>query len=199
MKKQWSVVFWVIVAAFVFVAAYMVYNRTGGDAQFVNPPLQGEDTGRNDEENTDAGMDTEQTAQKNTVPDFTLTDINGNEVKLSDFKGKKVVLNFWAVWCKYCREEMPDMEKVHKKFEEEGNAVLLAINVQEDMDKVKKYVEDSNLTLRVLMDYDGAVASMFPVEGFPTTFILNSDGTPYGYIPGKTDEKTLLDIISKAK
>ncbi len=134
------------------------------------------------------------------VPDFTLKDLDGKEVSLSDHRGKIVVLNFWAVWCKYCIEEMPDFNKLNKELEKAGDAVILTVNVQEPYDTVKDYIAKNDIGLKVLLDEDGYVAgNIFGVSGYPTTFIVNEDGSLYTYIPGKTDLETMRTVLDMAR
>ncbi len=134
------------------------------------------------------------------APDFTLKDLEGNDVSLSDYQGKIVILNFWAVWCKYCVEEMPDFNELNKELEQAGDAVILAVNVQEPYDTINKFLTESDIDLKVLMDEDGYVAgAMYGVDGYPTTFIINDDGSLYTYIPGKTDIKTLRTVLDMAR
>ena len=137
--------------------------------------------------------------QKNLAPDFVLNDINGNEVKLSDYRGKIVVLNFWAVWCKYCKVEMPDFNELNVEFERGNDAVILAVDVQEDIKIVEKYLNDNKIRLNVLMDEEGTVARQYRVDGFPTTYIIDRDGSIATRIPGATNKKTILEEINKIK
>lgn len=134
------------------------------------------------------------------VPDFTLKDLDGNEVSLSDYRGKIVVLNFWAVWCKYCIEEMPDFNELDKELAEAGDALVLAVNVDEPYDTVSDYVTKNDIGIKVLLDEGAHVSSdIFGVSGYPTTFVVNKDGSLYTYIPGKTDLKTMRMIMDMAR
>jgi peroxiredoxin len=134
------------------------------------------------------------------VPDFTLRDLDGNEVSLSDYRGKIVVLNFWAVWCKYCIEEMPDLNELDKELAEAGDALVLAVNVDEPYDTVNDYITKSNIGIKVLLDEGAHVSSdIFGVNGYPTTFIVNKDGSLYTYIPGKTDLETMHTVMDMAR
>lgn len=172
-------------------------NGTGADDQDGN----GNDDNTVDD-NGNTGTDTTDDDNDDVimVPDFTLKDLDGNEVSLSDYKGKIVVLNFWAVWCKYCIEEMPDFNKLDKELAEAGDAVVLAVNVQEPYDTVKDYITKNDIGIRVLLDEDGNVAGgIFGVDGYPTTFVVNKDGSLYTYIPGKTDLETMRTIIDMVR
>ena len=133
------------------------------------------------------------------APDFTLKDLEGKDVKLSDYKGKIVILNFWAVWCKYCKEEMPDLNELNKELEKDNEAVIITVDSQESPEIVKDYISSNNLNLKVLLDQDGSVTQTYGITGFPTTFIINRDGTLYTYIPQMTHKEELLKILDKIK
>lgn len=181
----------------------VTYNQdedTGGaaadDGTYQGSNPDGTDAGGADT-TADAGTGGEDVIM---VPDFTLKDLDGNEVSLSDYKGKIVVLNFWAVWCRYCIEEMPDFNKLDKELAEAGDAVVLAVNVQEPYDTVNEYITKNDIGIEVLLDEDGYVAGdIFGVNGYPTTFVVNKDGSLYTYIPGKTDLETMRTIIDAVR
>ena len=109
------------------------------------------------------------------APDFSLRDVDGKRHRLSDYRGKVVVLNFWATWCPPCRQEMPSMERAHQKLRGE-DIVLLAIDVGEDEDTVFEFNGRYPVTFRLLLDTDGAVIGKYPVIGLPTTFVINPLG-----------------------
>ncbi len=184
MNKKVTLVIWIIATFAIIAAAYTFYAKNKSQ-NFVTPPQ-------------DIATQS-QSAQSSKImaPDFTLKDIDGKTVKLSDYKGKIVILNFWAVWCKYCLIEMPDFNELDKQLAEENNAVILAVDVQESEATVKKYLNSNNIGLKVLMDTDGAVSQTYGVSGFPTTFFINKDGSLYTYIPQKTDKETVLKILDE--
>ena len=88
---------------------------------------------------------------KVSAKDFKLKDLNGNEISLSQFKGKKVFLNFWATWCPPCKAEMPDIEKVYNETKD-SDLVILAVNINEKKDTVKSFIEKSKYHFTVLLD-----------------------------------------------
>jgi peroxiredoxin len=115
--------------------------------------------------------------------EISLMDLNGKEVRLSDFRGKIVFLNFWATWCLPCRVEMPSMEKLHKRLKHK-DFVMVAIDLQEPTSRVKKFFEENKLTFICLLDLKGKVGDRYGVKSLPTTFILDKAGR----IIGKTVE-----------
>ena len=108
-----------------------------------------------------------------------LKDVFGNLVRLSDYRGKIVFLNFWATWCPTCVVEMPSMEKLHRKLKDR-DFVMVAVNLQESPQRVKSFFEKLGLSFISLLDSSGAVGSGFAVRGLPTTFVLDKEGRIIG-------------------
>lgn len=113
---------------------------------------------------------------KQRAPDFELPDENGKPHRLSDYRGRVVVLNFWATWCPPCREEMPSMERARKAVANDG-IVLLAVNVGEDADTIFSFTASYPVGFPLLMDRHEKVIKQYPVIGLPTTFVIDPDGT----------------------
>ena len=132
--------------------------------------------------------------------DFTVYDADGNAVKLSDFYGKPIVLNFWASWCGPCRSEMPDFQKACTDLE--GKVQFLMINMtdgsRETLDTAKAFLSDSGYTFPVFFDTDVDAAVKYSVYALPTTFFIDKDGYAVAYAPGAIDAESLqmgLDMI----
>lgn len=183
MNKKVNTIIWIIAICAVIAAAYVFYTKNKPQT-LINSPVQSNTTDQN---------------SNPMAPDFSLKDLNGKTVKLSDYKGKVVILNFWAVWCKYCKEEMPDLNELNAELEKDNEAVILAVDVQESSGTVKNYLSSNKINLKVLLDENGSVAQSYGISGYPTTFIINNDGTLYTYISGKTDKETLKEILAKIK
>ena len=126
----------------------------------------------------------EETAPQETEPpkvpayDFTVYDGDGEKHKLSDFRGKPVIMNFWATWCGYCKMEMPDFQK---KFEEYGDQIhFMMIDItdgqQETFEKASAYVEQEGFTFPVYYDMDWEVQKAYHVSSLPTTYFIDADG-----------------------
>ena len=127
------------------------------------------------------------------APDFTVLDYDGNEVKLSDFKGKPVVLNVWATWCYYCKEEMPDFNKAYKNYPEVQFLMINATDgVQETMSAAKKYVEDEGFEFDVFFDTKLEAVNNYRITGFPATFFIDEDGNLVTRGNGMLDYDTLV-------
>lgn len=116
-------------------------------------------------------------AAKPPAPDFNLPNSEGQSVKLSDLRGKVVVLNFWATWCPPCREEMPSMQTLWESFKGD-DFELLAVNVGEDEDMVFAFRHELSKTLKfpILLDEKSQVARTYPIRGLPTTYVLDKQG-----------------------
>lgn len=113
------------------------------------------------------------------APDFKLKNLQGEEVSLADYKGKIILLNFWATWCYWCGQERPQLQK----FQEENDDVaILAVNVMETEDIVEAYLKENNLDLNVIYDFDGAVALDYYVLSYPTTYFLDEEGLLLGRV-----------------
>jgi peroxiredoxin len=108
--------------------------------------------------------------------DFTLPDLDGQQVSLQQYRGKLVFLNFWATWCIPCREEMPAMEQLHQTFQQQG-LVILAVDLKESPDKVKAFFDQYRLSYTALLDGSGSVFRDYQVMGLPTTYLIGRDGT----------------------
>lgn len=109
------------------------------------------------------------------APDFQLQMLTGGSVKLSDFRGKRVLINFWATWCPPCRAEMPDMEK----FYQEKDIVILAVNLTEsesNLEDVEDFSDEYKLTFPILMDTNLVAADLYAIRPIPTTYMIDSNG-----------------------
>lgn len=108
------------------------------------------------------------------APNFTLKSIDGREVSLKDFKGKVVLINFWATWCPPCREELPLFQEVYEKYKDKG-FVILAINT--DPENLKGFIEEFgiNLSFPILLG-DDRILDLYPVRGLPTSFLIDREG-----------------------
>jgi len=111
------------------------------------------------------------------APGFSLKDMDENRHSLGDYRGKVILLNFWATWCPPCRREMPSMERLYQKFKDEA-FIVLAINQWEDPDHVFAYIGQLNTdpTFPILFDRESEVSAAYGVKGLPTTYLLDKEG-----------------------
>ena len=112
-----------------------------------------------------------------------IMDMDGNPVKLSDYKGKIVFLNFWTTWCPECVYEMPNIEKLHKKIKH-ADFIILAVDLKESQKKINEFIKKHKLTFKVVLDKKGDMSRAFGIRSVPTTFILNRKGGLIGRAMG---------------
>jgi len=121
------------------------------------------------------------------VPDFTLPDLGGQEVSLSDHRGKVVLVNIWATWCSPCREEMPSMQRLYDRFKGE-NFVILAVSVDSTgREAVAPFMRKLNLAFPALLDPEGNIKPAYGVTGVPESFIVDKEGILVKKIIGPID------------
>jgi thiol-disulfide isomerase/thioredoxin len=106
---------------------------------------------------------------------FTLSILDGQSTTLTAYRGKVVILNFWATWCSPCREEMPSMEILYKRFKNNGLEIL-AVDGGEDEATVQQFVRNGSYTFPVLMDKNGMVNYVYGIQAIPTSFIIDREG-----------------------
>jgi len=109
------------------------------------------------------------------APDFTLKSNQGKNLRLQDLRGQVVMLNFWASWCGPCRQEMPLMDEIFKKYEKLGFTIL-AVNVDEDSSDADGFLKSVPVTFPVLYDNDSKVSELYAVDAMPTTVMIDRDG-----------------------
>jgi|SRR4051812_21739858 len=124
------------------------------------------------------------------APDFQLKTLAGDTVKLSDLRGKKVMLNFWATWCPPCKAEMPEMEQFSKQIGDD--TVILAVNIDPQLD-VQGFVNEHKITFPILLDAEDKVNEAYQVLSIPTTYFINSKGI----IQNKYTGSMKIDIMKK--
>ncbi len=135
------------------------------------------------------------------APDFTLTDQFGESHTLSDYQGQIVFLNFWATWCSPCKSEMPDIQALYEAHG--GNAEdLVVLGVAQpgvgregSSEDIANFLAEGGYTYPVVMDEDGSVFAQYGIRAFPTTFMISSDGTVYGYVEGAISAEIMEDIV----
>ena len=134
------------------------------------------------------------------APSFTLQDLNGKQVSLSDFKGKVVLLDFWATWCPPCSAAIPHMQALHKKYKDKG-LVLIGINHETDHAKVKEFARD-RISYVVLLDADEPFKE-YGIRGIPTLFYIDREGEvryrDVGFSDGKEEviERKVKELLGR--
>ncbi len=132
------------------------------------------------------------------APNFELTTLDGKTIKLSELRGKPILLDFWATWCGPCRRALPHTQELAQKYAKEAH--ILAVNLREDAETVRDFMQKGNYSFTVPMDTDGSVARAFGVRGIPHFVVVDARGRiafeQVGYGPGV--EKTLERELKKA-
>ncbi len=139
------------------------------------------------------------------APDFTLADIHGKKVSLSEFKGSVVILNFWGTWCRPCTEEMPSLNNLYLEFKDKG-LVVLAISVDPTEKPVRSFISGEKLALPVLLDSNKEVYfDSYAVMGLPTSFIIDKNGVVMEKIMGEQEwdspamKERILNLLTGSK
>ena len=111
------------------------------------------------------------------APDFTLSDLNGKKHSLKEYRGKTVLLNFWATWCVPCVAEMASLQRLSKIYAEK-NLVVLGVNVDDSEHdaQVKEFLESKGLSFPILRDPEISIPDVYKVTGFPETFLISPEG-----------------------
>lgn len=135
---------------------------------------------------------------KKAAPDFTASDIKGLDVSLSDFKGKPVVINFWASWCPPCKAEMPDYEKLYREYSSKG-VVFMMVDLtdgsRETITTAKKFITDSKYTFPVYFDVKYSGANAYKINSIPVSVFVDKDGNISSSYNTKLDEATIRKSI----
>ena len=128
---------------------------------------------------------------------FTLKDSHGNDVTLSDYKGKTVVLNFFATWCTYCKMELPSLEEINNTRDDIVIFLVATPDIGNEGSKeyIESFMEENGYSMTVLYDETGEVVSKYNVSGLPTSFFFKPDGSVLGYVPGYVEESNLIGIL----
>ncbi len=177
-------------------------SSTADDSNFTSVE---EDTQTNDttEEEGDApeesgNPDTVGLQKGNIAPDFELTTLDGEQVSLSDYRGQRVVLNFWASWCPPCKAEVPDLQKFHENKDVE----ILAVNLTKTETRrsdVTDFVDEYGMTFPVLMDETSDVAKNYQIQPIPTSYFINSKGRIQYKRIGAMNYETMVQEFEKMK
>ncbi len=132
-------------------------------------------------------------------PNFELPTLSGEKVKLTDYKGKIVILNFWASWCGPCKVEMPHMQNYYKNKKDAANVEIIAVNMTSEerggKKSIEKFVKEYGLTFPILLDNDGNVLDLYNIITIPTTYVIGTDGVISQKILGPMDEKMINELV----
>lgn len=169
------------------------------DTQSPEPSLTGDEEGKEPQEGKGSQGEQEQEKEPLKAFDFTVMDHEGNEVKLTDYIGTPIVLNFWASWCPPCKGEMPHFNQVSEEYHNDELLFLMVDMVdgaRETTEKGKKYIADNGYTFTVLFDEKQEAAATYGIRSIPSTFFIDKEGYIVGVAEGGIDEETLRYGVS---
>lgn len=137
-------------------------------------------------------------AVRDSAPDFTLKSLEGSNLRLEEYRGQVVLINFWASWCGPCRQEMPLLDRLHHRYEDTGFAVL-GVNVEGEEAPAREIVDRTNVTFPILIDDGQKVSEMYNLQAMPSTVVIDRDGVVryihLGYKPG--DEAKYVEVVKQ--
>lgn len=138
-----------------------------------------------------------ETSDLRKAPDFTLTSLDKNEIKLSNYKGKVIILDFWATWCPPCKAEIPFFIELYKKYREQGLAII-GVAISDEEYKVQAFAKNFKINYPVAMGNEKIVEDYGGIRGLPTTFIIDKEGNIrekfIGYMPKEVFEEAFLKL-----
>ncbi|WP_059172034.1 redoxin domain-containing protein [Bacillus sp. FJAT-27445] len=140
-------------------------------------------------------------AEGNKAPDFELSLASGEKAKLSDYRGQKVILNFWATWCPPCKAEMPHMQNYYEKNKDKGMTIF-AVNLtalDKGRDVIDRFIKDYGLTFPIALDEKNKVGTEYQTLTIPTSYIISPDGIITKKYIGPMDEETMEKLLKEAE
>ena len=175
----------VLVFAVLLVGASVLYNQLSQRVDMDQLATQGPPA----TEPTESEETEETRPNRKMAPDFTVYDAEGNKVRLSDYFGKPIVLNFWASWCGPCQMEMPEFQE---KYLEYGAEVqFLMVNVWDAKEEGAKYIQSKGYTFPVFYDTDSQAAAVYGIYSIPTTFFIDAEGNAVAQATGAINAELL--------
>ncbi|WP_434512770.1 TlpA disulfide reductase family protein [Desulfitobacterium sp. AusDCA] len=137
----------------------------------------------------------------NLAPDFELKTLDGNSIRLSSLKGKKVILNFWATWCPPCRSEMPDIEKFYVDQKDKGLEVLAVnlTNAEKNRADVAPFLKSFGITFPVVLDEKGSIGELYDVYSIPASFIIDTQGVIQKKLVGPMTYDSMKAMVGAIK
>lgn len=196
MNNKAKLIISIIVCVVFFVGAILLYNNLKDKPMDEQQNTTSSSQQTNDSSNSSSQSTTER--KKQLAPDFTVTDANGVKHKLSDFKGKKVFLNFWATWCGPCKIEMPEFQKAYEKYKDEIEFLIVNVDGggESSVPKAKKFIEDNGYTFPVYYDTLNEGAIKYGISSIPATYFIDEEGNFVAYQIGALNAATLQKGIN---
>ncbi|MBP1889701.1 thiol-disulfide isomerase/thioredoxin [Clostridium moniliforme] len=170
-----------IIVILTCVGAYQVYNINNKKLKDDRDIKIENNNGYNNKQNEQSKVSESESKEERDkkypkAPEFTLTDLKNKKVSLSDYKGKYVMINFWATWCSACKSELPDLEKFYNENKNNKDFKLLTIDVGENKDVVEKFMKENKYNFDVLLDKNTEVSYDYTATALPTTVLIDKEG-----------------------
>ncbi len=196
MKKKW--IYGAILAILILGLIYLLWNRNTDRLENTNSEedrVTVEDDPKLEDEEAEEARDPSEfpdIAVGEKLPDFTLQNLKGENINLRELEGKIVILNFWATWCPYCVQEMPDLNKLDKENED---LIVVAVNVNEKKSIVEEYIKDGGYDFQVVLDEEGEISINYMATNLPSTYFINEEGLFVGRVVGGMDYEGMLEAV----
>ena len=186
------------VAIILLAVAIVIVNLWEPNSDKENIDAASEETGSTSSEEVEVS-DSSGLEIGKTAPDFELVTLKGESVKLSDYKGKKVILNFWATWCPPCKAEMPHMQKFYEENKDNGIEIL-AVNltdIDNGKESIESFVKDYGLTFEIPLDQKGVIGRQYQAFTIPTSYLIDTNGIISNKIVGPMDEEMMKTLTEE--
>lgn len=209
MKKYGKLIAMAVILAAILGVAVFAYQKLQAEANL--PSLEEEVKSSETEKKEDVPEDTKENgtepektetsedpgAKRQEAIDVTFYDSEGKAVKLSDYYGKPVVMNFWATWCGYCKEEMPDFQEVYEEYKDKVEFLFInsTDGSRETREKAETYLQEQGYTIPAFYDEDLDAVYTYSVNSLPTTMLLDKQGRVAAYAPGLVGKEALANAL----
>ena len=209
MKKYGKLIAMAVILAAILGAAVFAYQKLQAEANL--PSLEEEVKSSETEKKEDVSEDTKEDgtesektetsedpgAKRQEAIDVTFYDSEGKAVKLSDYYGKPVVMNFWATWCGYCKKEMPDFQEVYEEYKDKVEFLFInsTDGSRETREKAETYLQEQGYTIPAFYDEDLDAVYTYSVNSLPTTMLLDKQGRVAAYAPGLVGKEALVSAL----
>ncbi len=195
MKKNKILLILILVFVLLIIGAYILYGQLSETVETDQLATQ-----ENTSQTTAPEQSEEPEPEKVVLPDFTVYDRDGNEVHLSDFRGKPVVLNFWASWCGPCKSEMPAFDAAYAELGDEIHFLMvnMTTSFRESFENATEFIDEQGYSFPVFYDTDSDVAMTYGIQSFPTTLFIDSEGHGIAQATGAINGELLqkgIDMI----
>ena len=195
MGNKKGIIIMVVCFVVLLAVAGLLYDKLGqgmGNQPLAQNPTQQADLPEAEQEDQ---------PQAEMAPDFTVYDREGNPVKLSDLRGKPVVVNFWATWCGYCVSEMPEFQQVWEELGEDVHFMMVnqTDGVTETKEEAEAHLEEAGYTFPVYFDTELSASRAYSVRSLPVTYFIDAEGKGVAYAMGAIDTEVLKQGIEMVR